>query len=565
MNLLGRGSCPEFWSKDVREKECFKAYREYNLKQWESMCCTDEFTALPYHEYKVYSITGERNSYQRPYYRRRVQLGVSAILSLIYPEESKYLDYLMDKIFEVCNEYSWCIPAHQPDYTTVEKRGHIDLFAAETGHTLSQIYHLLGQRLEPLIRDRIRTEIDRRIIASMRSDTYAWEIKSTNNWSAVCMGSVISTVILMRPELFDEFMPRAKATFDRYLSGFGDDGYCLEGVHYWHYGFGFFMAGAEIIRIFTEGKIDYFKLPKVKKIATFIQKMYLSGMASVSFADSGRELAYHIGICHMLHTKYPDAVKVYSPAMSYIDDGCGRFTWRLTAASWLDEELYFNPTGKEDKCEYYGESAGWLVKRTESFGFAAKAGNNGEHHNHNDVGSFIFARDERQIFCDIGSAVYSKQYFNSATRYDFIQCSSLGHSVPYLGDGIAQRYGSQYRAKDVRYTEGRFSFDMADAYGDERLRSLVREFKVSDGGVTVTDSFDIAEGVSLTERFALLREPRISGLDVLVEGVTLEYDRQRVAEVSYITVELPRGNDKYAYLLDFKLKAGVTEFCITIK
>ncbi|MBQ2738182.1 MAG: hypothetical protein IJF38_05790, partial [Clostridia bacterium] len=77
--------------------------------------------------------------------------------------------------------------------------------------------------------------------------------------------------------------------------------------------------------------------------------------------------------------------------------------------------------------------------------------------------------------------------------------------------------------------------------------------------------FDIAEGVSLTERFALLREPRISGLDVLVEGVTLEYDRQRVAEVSYITVELFRGNDKYAYLLDFKLKAGVTEFYITIK
>ncbi len=565
MNLLGKGNCPEFWSVDVREKDCFRKYREFHISQWAKHCEGAEFTSLPYSEYKVYSLTGDRRSFQRPYYKRRVQLGASAILALIYPEEGKYLDFLQDKIFEVCNEYSWCIPAHQPNYMTVEKNDMIDLFAAETGYTLAQIYSLFGNRLDPLIRDRIRVEIDKRIIRSMYTNTYNWEVKSTNNWAAVCIGSVISTVIIMRPELFEELWPRAEATYERYLSGFGDDGFCGEGTHYWHYGFGFFMSSVEIIRIFTEGRIDYFKLPKVKKIATFIQKMYLSGKASVSYADSGRTLEYHIGMCHMLHTKYPDDVKVYSPALSYIDDGCGRFCWRLTAATWLDEELYYNPTPDSEICEYYGESAGWVVKRAESFGFSAKAGNNGEHHNHNDVGSFVFAKDGAQVFCDIGSGLYSKQYFNATTRYDCIQCSSLGHSVPYFNDKCAQKVGKDFTATDINYESGRFSFNMAGAYGEDFVRSVNRTFTYGNDFVCVSDKFDTSPGTSVTERYALLREPSIYGTLVSIEGVDIAYDESKVESVSYETHELFRGADKFVYLLDVRLKSDVKEFSITIK
>ena len=568
MNLLGKGNDKEFFSVEVRNKDCFKPYREWLLAGYEKYCSSDdEFFSLRYSKYKIYAATGERQTFQGPYYRRRVQLGFSSMLALIYPEEEKYMTFLMDKIFEVCNEYSWCIPAHQPNYLEKIKHDHIDLFAAETGFTLAQIYTLLYDRLDTFILRLIESEIDRRIINSFieSPDTYSWETKTNNNWAAVCMGSVASTVMLMRPERYSEISERADATMERYLSGFGDDGFCLEGTHYWHYGFGFFMAYADILRNFTDGERDYFKLPKVKAIATFIQKMYLSGNASVSFADCGRTLEYHLGMCHKLKTLYPDEVKVYSPELAYFDDGCGRYCLRLTAATWLDEDTYYSPEPNDTECEYYGADAQWLIKRTKNYGFAAKAGHNKEPHNHNDVGSFIYAKDGRQVLCDVGIGVYSKQYFNAQTRYGFIECSSLGHSVPYFGDKAPQQAGADYKASEVKFENGIFSFDMAGAYGIPALKSAKRSFEFTDSSVTLTDEFDFASDEAITERIATLQKPiTISNGIIELDNTKILYDADAVAEVSVITEPIARGDAKEFYLIDFKLRSGKTRFTATV-
>ena len=152
MNLLGRGNDKEFFSNEVRNKECYRPYREWLLNDYEKYCTApDEFFSLRYSAYKIYAHTGERQTFQGPYYRRRYQLGITSLLALIYPEEEKYLTFLMDKIFDVCNEYSWCIPAHQPNYLEKIRHEHLDLFSAETGFTLAQIYTLLHDRLDGFI------------------------------------------------------------------------------------------------------------------------------------------------------------------------------------------------------------------------------------------------------------------------------------------------------------------------------------------------------------------------------------------------------------------------------
>ena len=568
MNLLGKGNDKEFFSNDVRNKECYRAYREWLLKDYETHCTGEgEFFSLRYSAYKIYAATGERQTFQNPYYRRRYQLGITSLLALIYPEEEKYMTFLMDKIFEVCNEYSWCIPAHQPNYLEKIRHDYIDLFAAETGFTLAQIYTLLKDRLDGFILRLIESEIDRRIINSFINspDTYNWETKSTNNWAAVCMGSVGSTVMLMRPERYPEIEARADATMERYLSGFGDDGFCLEGTHYWHYGFGFFTAYAEILRRFTEGEKDYFKLPKVKAVATFIQKMYLSGKASVSFADCGRTLEYHLGMCHKMKSLYPDEVKVYSPELAYFDDFCGRYCLRLGAAIWLDEDTYNSPEPNDGDGEYYGENAQWLIKRNQNYGFAAKAGHNKEPHNHNDVGSFIYAKDGRQVLCDVGIGVYSKQYFNSQTRYTFIQCSSLGHSLPYFGDKRAQLAGAEFAASDVSYKDGVFSFDMAGAYGIPELKSARRTFVLSEDRIKLTDEFVFESDEPITERITTLQRPvSTEGGVIELENTKILYDEGAVEEININTEPLTRGDAKEYYLIDFKLRSGAKSFTATV-
>ncbi|MBQ3015902.1 MAG: heparinase II/III family protein [Clostridia bacterium] len=561
MNLLGKGNDPKFWSETVRNDDLYKFYRDEQLKNWEEYCTEDGIPSLKYTEFRLYALNGSRTEFQKPYYRRRVQVETATILALIYPEEEKYLNYAMDMIFAICGEYSWCIPAHLPNIMTQVRKKHLDLFACETAYTLATIYTLLGDRLDPLIKERIKYEVKAKVVDSFIERTdWAWATTNTANWAAVCAGSVGCTFMLLFPELFDEVKSRIAFAMENYLRGFKDDGFCAEGTHYWHYGFGFFCSYAEMLRTFTNGEDDYFKREKVHAIATFIQKVYLSGIKSISFSDGGETCHYQIGLLHFLKKEYPDVV-VYSPKYSYINDGCGRFCWLVTAATWLDRDIYNNPAPDNAVAEYYGSDTEWLIKRTEAYGFAAKAGNNNEPHNHNDVGAFIIAKCGHQIITDPGPGVYSQQYFAAATRYGMIECSSLGHSVPYFGDTV-QKFGSDFGSSDVKFEDGVFSFDMASSYGCDDVKSVKRSFSFTDTVITLCDSFDYSGNAPITERFVTRFTPEVSEGAVTVAELTVKFD-PTVCTVS-IREALTMRNTPL-YFIDFELNEGVRDFTVSFE
>jgi len=558
MKLLKRAHDKEFWV-EVREKECFTKYRRELFTLWEKHC-TGEIPTLTYSDFKLYWETGDRGIYEAKYFSRRLALDASALLALIYPEEEKYIKKLMDVIYAICDEYTWCLPAHQK-VLEVNNNSVVDLFASETGFALSEIYVMLEGRLEPLIRNRINAELDRRIISSYLSrEPYAWWETSGSNWNAVCTGSVACTVMLMRPELFGSLKPRFDRAIEHYLSGFKDDGMCVEGCGYWHYGFGFFTVYADMVREFTHGGTDYFKREKVRTVSQFLQRMFLSGRASVSFADGGRTLSYHIGLLHYLKSEYPNDVTVFSPEYSYNYDSCGRFCLQLRALTWFCEDYYENYE-EGNEFAFYAPDSQWFIRKTASYGFAAKGGHNDELHNHNDVGSFIFAKGGRQLLTDPGAGVYTRQYF-SKERYGILECSSRGHSVPIIG-GANQLYGKQYCASDVRYDGCTFSADISGAYACEGLRSLTRSFSFTDDEVTLCDRFDYSgEGV-IVERIVTLYEPRLSGEGtVTVEDATISYDP--AVCVARISSEA-RLMGGVCYFIDFELRCGVSEFVCRIK
>ena len=415
---------------------------------------------------------------------------------------------------------------------------------------------LLGERLDPLIRDRIRVETDRRVISSVLSkEPYDWWEKTSNNWAAVCMGSVGCTVMLARPELFETMKPRFEATMGRFLGGFSEDGVCLEGCSYWHYGFGHFVYFADMIRRFTDGEIDYFASPKVRKIAGFVQKMYLSGNACVSFSDCGRSMSYHLGLLHYLKTEYPGKIKVYAPEMSYT--GVGTLANHLRSAIWYNEEFYTHPDGQGDET-FFSEDAGWLVKKTPAYGFAAKGGNNNEMHNHNDVGTFIFAKNGRQMITDIGKGTYTRQYFSSE-RYSILQCSSRSHSVPLIG-GQEQFDGKEAAAKETSFDGKTFRTEISGAYKAEGLTKLARSFTFDPEGVTMTDEIAYSGG-EVTERFAALVKPECGDGAVTVDEARIEYDRA-LCEPVINCEKTPEGTD--CWFVDFVLPEGTGSFTVKI-
>lgn len=562
MQLLGKMQSPEFWSVDVRNKKEFERYRADLLNYWNKHDLENKrFEALRYSEFKMFFTTGDRVIYEDQYFGRRKAIEVLVPLTLIYPEESKYLERLMDLLYSVCDEYTWCLPAHQ-DKLDVLNETRIDLFASECAFYMGVIYTLLSDRLDPLINERIKYEAQRRVIDPFTAvENYGWWENGTMNWTSVCIGSVACCMMLLRPDLVtDKVIERFDRAMSRYLTGFKDDGVCFEGCGYWEYGFGYFVQYADMVRTFTGGKIDHFKNPKVKTVSTFLQKMFLSGNACVSFADGGRKLSYNTAILHRLKTEYPDDVLIYTPEYSSNSMGCGRLPMRLYCAGWLVEDYYNNPADDTANFENWFADSEWYVKRNSNYGFAAKAGNNGEFHNHNDIGSFIFAKDGEQLICDIGVGKYTRQYFENDTRYQILECASEGHGVPIV-NGAGQRFGHKFAASDVSFKDGVLSMDLKGAYAVENLESLVRTFTAHEDKIVLCDK--IKGDVKLTERLVTLTKPEIAPGTIKIKSATLSFNPEYSVSVS-VGCGTSKANCE-VYLIDFTLPENSTKFEIEIK
>lgn len=562
-HLLDKAMDKSFWT-EVREKDCFKKYREELFYLWGEKVEDKIIPALKYSDFKLFWTTGDRKMYESAYFGRRQALSAAALLSLIYPDEEKYINKTMDLLYNVCEEYTWCLPAHHKVLDELNPI-RIDLFAAETGFALAEIYTMLEDRLDPLVKRVVKEQINRRIIESiMNVDTsyYTWESGKTN-WTSVCMGSVGCTFMLMRPDLVEAMKPRFDSAMECYLSGFNDDGICLEGCGYWHYGFGFFTVYADMIRKYTNGTTDYFKYEKVKKISQFIQNIFLSASSCVSFSDGGRSCCYHLGLCHYLKDEYPDDVIVFSPKYSYNYDNCARFCLHLRSAIWMNEN-YLSDEAPDAAGENFAPDSQWFIKRTAAYGFAAKGGHNAEPHNHNDVGCFIFAKNGEQMIMDLGAGVYNRQYFSKERYTLFLETQSKGHSVPII-NGIYQSEGAEFKASDCRYENGIFSMDIAGAYKVQGFRSARRSFSFTDDSVTLTDEFVYDGEGDIVERMVSYHPITLESDGVVrIKDATVIYDPNKY-DVYTESEECAFKNNVFVNYLNFKLKEGVYTFKATVK
>jgi hypothetical protein len=141
---------------------------------------------------------------------------------------------------------------------------------------------------------------------------------------------------------------------------------------------------------------------------------------------------------------------------------------------------------------------------TRGFYIAGKGGNNGESHNHNDVGNCIIYLDGKPAVIDAGVETYTKKTF-SDQRYDIWTMQSGYHSLPTV-NGFMQKDGADFKASDVQYEASealvKFSLELAGAYPAEAaVRSLKRSLVLERGKrIILTDQFDLSEA---TEPFTL--------------------------------------------------------------
>lgn len=526
---------------DIKNKPYFKNQLE-QLKAEYKRLRDAEKPELTRELFDYFYETGSRKEYEAEYFKRRGALLMSALMSFIYGG-GDYIKTLSETIELICDEFTWALPAHMSKDNPRPDRV-IDLFAAETGQALSEICDIMGDKLPSGIRERIRTELERRIIRPFMEESFEWE-SFTHNWAAVCGGAVGMTFLYAFPDEFRYVEDRINSAMQSYLSGFGDDGISPEGLGYWNYGFWYFTGFADLYK--NRRGIDIMDSEKVKRIAMCQQNLFLRGNSIISYSDCGRYERFNSGLAHYLRDRFGSEVKIIGNELSNGVDNCYRFLSCLRSFIWINEDLA--GLNEPQEKESYFDDAEWYVYRGDKFAFSAKSGNNGESHNHNDIGSFIIASDEGQLLADYGSGEYTHDYFTEK-RYEHLCTSSRGHSVPII-DGKYQLAGAEFKGAVIKHGGGVFEADIARAYGSA-VKRLNRRFVISDNMVELTDSFEFDDDKThdITERFISVIKPEFKDGNAVIGNLILECDK--IPEIGSEILKSHSAKDDVLYFIDYK-------------
>lgn len=553
---------PKFW-ENVRTSDDYVRLRQDLKTEYDKY-----FNGQPIAPRTVFDVI--KNNDHESYFRLINQLQYSALMALIYPDNEEYYNNLLQVVWAYCNEYAWAPLGHYNDYYQRKPSdydpGLLDIFACSVGFSMAEIKHLFKERFPQLLVDRMTAEIRRRTIEPYVNRKFFWETHD-NNWTAVCNGSVGAVLMYEAPDLYYKYQKRLHDAMECYLAPYREDGMCVEGTAYWGFGFGFFCNYAMLEREFTNGEVDWFKRDKVRAISTYIQRMYLQPKVVASYSDCNFKEVYWYGLAHMLREVYPNDVQKL-PMLDVNLFSYVHFSFGLRTLLYFKKE---NVTDKLENGSFYSENCAYFTKRTDNYGFTCKGGDNGESHNHNDVASFILARNNKQILCDFGypgPTAKTKNYHGN-DRYSNFNPSALSHNIPFF-NGIPQD-GVRREIVFAKYDKKNDSvyMDFTAGYGVETLDKAERTFYFRDDEIIMQDKFKFNAPTIATERFVTTTKPIVDGNKVTLGDTVLVGSRNsvlKVVEVPY-SAQFPDENGSYdqiCYCLDYTLYQGERNFELRI-
>lgn len=522
---------------------------------------SEKINSLPYSKFKLFHLTGNRKEYEAIYFHHRRLLNAYAALYIIYGTE-KYKTDLENIIWAVCDEYTWALPAHLgTDADLNEQQTHIELFAAETGGCLAEILSMTKESLSQNVVDRAVFELRRRIIYPYLSRDFTWK-RNTNNWAAVCTTGVALTFLYCAKENeIKQVIPEFIKSIEYFLSGYHDDGCCVEGISYWTYGFGFFVYLAERLSTYTDGNINLFNSPVAKKAIYFPQNIQLGKNHCISFSDGNSDLRIQFGLISYLRDNFAPKMTFSDIIFSNGKNMSSQWFSFIRNFAWGNPECIGNNTASS-KVTYY-DNAQWYIKNENACGFAAKCGHNDEHHNHNDVGSFSCVFDDKIILADLGAGEYTKQYFTEG-RYSILVLSSRGHSVPVI-DGQYQKSGKEFCGSVLKADNNTFEIEFSGAYGINSLKKLKRTFMLSKSGFTLSDSFLFnTNSHIITERFVTTTKPQITQNGIIIDNALIKAAGNYKLDTYYEYYPGHNGVQQTAYFIDFTIHSDHKDASFTL-
>ena len=493
------------------------------LRQLTARARQDALTPWPApraRDYARYFRDGDRDGYEQLVFARQARLSRAAVLAAVRPDPDR-LDEVADGVLLLCEQSSWCWPAHDDTFTrhgavlpTVTDP-YLDLGAGEVAGQLAWLDHLLGSRLDervPGLRARIRLEVDRRVLTPFRTRRDWHWLGDVHNWNPWIHGNVLVAALRLAdddPARRAGLVDLVVAGLDRYAASLPADGAIDEGYAYWWHGACRLLEAMDLLRHATGGTLDDTPLRALRPAVAFPHRMHLGGPWYLNHADGParpspaqpwdalHRAARHAGddaaVAHAAAHRRP------ADAVASEEQGLGRLLRALTDRAWVSASPAVSPLPRD----VWLASTQVLLARPRSgsragLTLAAKGGHNGEHHNHNDVGSVVVAVGGVPVLVDPGRPTYTAQTFGPG-RYDLWPMQSCWHNTPTIR-GATQAPGHRYAARDVSAvvddTGSALHLDLAAAYPRNDIRRWERTARLdrATGTVTVRDSWQLDPG-----------------------------------------------------------------------
>ena len=511
---------------------------------------------------------GDRGEYETPYFKRRQMLRALTFAEKLQGK-GRYLDKIIDLAWLISEETTWVLPAHnQRDapgagscLLTEDVEGEIrkiDLFSAETAAELSNVVDMIGEELSgeyEMVRRKILYEIDRKVLIPFEKYLFGWEGYTKNaflnNWNPWIISNILTVTALTVADDYrrEALVVKAVGILEKFTDTYPLDGGCDEGPSYWGAAGASLFDCLEILYDLTGGKADVFSSELVGNMCDYFRKAFISGNYVMNFADAPAVYDAAANARLLWRMSRRTGNREMGNFARYLAWREGSFRPEIPAhntvyrkvANYLEKVPPYQGGGVVTRASFPGITVAVMRDGEEfdkGFFFAIKGGNNGESHNHNDVGSFVLYRDGKPVVVDIGVGTYSRKTF-SAERYQIKPMTSPYHNTAEIA-GYAEPAGKEYRSEDAVFAPdgSSLSFELKKAYPEEAgIVSYRREGKLEKGKATVTDTLKLSKEEEVVFHLVSFEKPEKSDGGLRLGSCLLKFDPALSPEIEEYVFE----------------------------
>ena len=533
-------------SAQILNRQSYVEYGESYLSQpWQ---------ALSRQSFARFKKDGNRVEYEGQVFERRRHLAALAMAEIV-EGKGRFLQQIVVGIDSMLQEPWWGIPAHYDAAVPQYGKQTVDLFNAESAALLAWTCSRLERpltKIRPTLPAKVSKEIHHRMLEPVLGSSYWWK-SAGMNWNPWICSNWLACLYLYESD--EVRMQRAVMEIEncmkKFIDSYPDDGGCDEGTGYWDRAAASYFECLYLLDLIKSDEMANvtmlnYKRDKVARMGAYIYNMYIGNDYVVTFADAHSnksvvQLNVLFPFAEFIGDKKMAGFAAFiakksdfwnNPSNLYANSGNFPTLGRELMLMQYIDKLQTTKAAEPKSQSFYPNLNVATLRSKGGLFVAFKGGNNGESHNHNDLGSFELFADGQPLLIDCGVGEYTSKTFSNE-RYDIWTMQSQYHNCPQV-NGVNQKDGKKYvadmimmgrHAHSKEKVSNNYLVNLTKAYPEEAMiEDYMRDVELKGEEVKITDVYTLKKFIEPTKLYFMTTvKPELKKGKVVLGSHSLSY------------------------------------------